>query len=87
MCRRGSGGQGRRPRCRGALRPGTTDAGTTAADGTYTISVKALQGGNEVEATAMQFGTVSALVRSGSTFLLDLGSMGKVALSDVHQII
>ncbi len=66
---------------------GTTDAGTTAADGTYTVSVKALQGGKEVEATAMQFGTVSALVRSGSTFLLDLGSLGKVALSDVHQII
>ena len=66
---------------------GTTDAKTTAADGTYTISVSALQGTNKVEATAMQFGTVSALVRSGSTFLLDLGSLGKVALSDVQQII
>ena len=66
---------------------GVTDAKTTAADGTYTISVSALQGGKAVEATAMQFGTVSALVRSGSTFMLDLGSLGKVALSDVQQII
>ena len=66
---------------------GTTDAKTTAADGTYTVSVSALQGTNKVEATAMQFGTVSALVRSGNTFLLDLGSLGKVALSDVQQII
>ena len=66
---------------------GTTDAKTIAADGTYSISVSALQGTNKVEATAMQFGTVSALVRSGSTFLLDLGSLGKVALSDVQQII
>lgn len=66
---------------------GATDAETTAADGTYTISVSALQGGKAVDATAMQFGTVSALVRSGSTFLLDLGSLGKVALSDVQQII
>ena len=66
---------------------GKTDANTTAADGTYTISVSALQGGNKVEATAMQFGTVSALVRSGSTFLLDLGSLGRVALADVQQII
>ena len=66
---------------------GTTDAKTTAADGTYTISVSALQGTDKVEATAMQFGTVSALVRSGSTFLLDLGSLGKVALADVQQIL
>jgi len=66
---------------------GKTDANTTAADGTYTISVSALQGGNKVEASTMQFGTVSALVRSGSTFLLDLGSLGRVALADVQQII
>ena len=66
---------------------GATDAKTTADDGTYSISVSALQGGKAVEATAMQFGTVSALVRSGSTFMLDLGSLGKVALSDVQQII
>ena len=66
---------------------GTTDAKTIAADGTYSISVSALQGTNKVEATAMQFGTVSALVRSGSTFLLDLGSLGKVALADVQQIL
>ena len=66
---------------------GTTNAKTTAADGTYTISVSALQGTDKVEATAMQFGTVSALVRSGSTFLLDLGSLGKVALADVQQIL
>jgi flagellar basal-body rod modification protein FlgD len=66
---------------------GTTDAKTIAEDGTYTISVSALQGTDKVEATAMQFGTVSALVRSGSTFLLDLGSLGKVALSDVQQIL
>ena len=66
---------------------GTTDAKTIADDGTYTISVSALQGTSKVEATAMQFGTVSALIRSGSTFLLDLGSLGKVALSDVQQII
>ena len=66
---------------------GATDAGTTAADGTYSVSVSALQGGKAVEATAMQFGTVSALVRSGSSFLLDLGSLGKVALSDEQQII
>ena len=66
---------------------GKTDAETTAADGTYTISVSALQGGNKVEATALQFGTVSALIRSGSTFLLDLGSLGNVALTDVQQIL
>ena len=66
---------------------GKTEAGTTAADGTYTISVSAVQGGKAVEATALQLGTVSALVRSGTTFLLDLGSLGRVALADVQQVI
>lgn len=66
---------------------GKIDADKTAPDGTYTISVSASQGSNKVEATTMQFGTVSALVRSGSTFLLDLGSLGRVALTDVQQII
>lgn len=66
---------------------GKTDAGTTAADGNYKVSVSATQGGKEVVATALQVGTVSALVRSGSGFLLDLGSLGNFELKDVQQIL
>ena len=66
---------------------GKTDAETTAAAGTYTVSVSATQGGKTVVATPLQLGTVSALTRSGSDFLLDLGSLGTVKLTDVQQIL
>ena len=66
---------------------GSTDAGTKAADGTYTFSVEAVQGGNKVKADALQIGTVSALVRSQGKFLLDLGSLGRVDFNDVQQIL
>jgi flagellar basal-body rod modification protein FlgD len=61
--------------------------GTTAPAGNYTFSVEAVQGGNKVTATALQIGTVSALVRSSNGFLLDLGSLGTVDFSDVQQIL
>ena len=61
--------------------------GTTAPAGKYTFSVEAVQGGNAVTATALQIGTVSALVRSSNGFLLDLGSLGTVDFSDVQQIL
>jgi flagellar basal-body rod modification protein FlgD len=66
---------------------GMTDAGTTAADGTYKFSVAATQGGDKVTADALQVGMVSALVRSSSGFLLDLGALGTVDFKDVQQIL
>jgi flagellar basal-body rod modification protein FlgD len=60
---------------------------TTAPAGNYTFSVEAVQGGNKVTATALQIGTVSALVRSSNGFLLDLGSLGTVDFDDVQQIL
>lgn len=61
--------------------------GTKATDGNYKFSVEAVQGGNKVTATALQIGTVSALVRSSNGFLLDLGALGTVDFSDVQQIL
>ncbi len=66
---------------------GATDAGAAAVDGTYKFSVSATQGGSTVEATALQVGTVSALVRSSSGFLLDLGGLGTVDFKNVQQIL
>jgi flagellar basal-body rod modification protein FlgD len=66
---------------------GTTDAGTKAADGTYKFSVEATQGGNAVTAAPLQIGTVSALVRSNSGFMLDLGALGSFNFADVQQIL
>lgn len=66
---------------------GKTAAGTTAPDGNYTFKVEAMQGGKAVTAGALQFGMVSALVRTASGFQLDLGSLGSFDFKDVKQII
>ena len=60
---------------------------TTAPAGNYTFSVEAVQGGNTVTATALQIGTVSALVRSKGGFLLDLGAQGTVDFKNVQQVL
>lgn len=61
--------------------------GNLLADGKYTFTVEATAGGKKVAATAMQIGTVSAVVRSNSGFVLDLGALGDVAFKDVQQIL
>ena len=61
--------------------------GNTLADGNYTFSVAATANGTDVTTKAMQIGTVSAVVRSSSGFLLDLGDFGDVAFKDVQQIL
>ena len=66
---------------------GKTAAGTTAADGLYKFSVEAVQGGKSVSADTLQVGTVSALVRSSTGFLLDLGPLGTVDFKNVQQIL
>lgn len=66
---------------------GTTSSGSKAADGNYTFTVSAVQGGNSVTVSPLQVGTVSALVRSGTDFQLDLGTLGRVNYSDVQQVL
>ena len=66
---------------------GKADDGSTAAAGNYKFTVEAAQGGKPVNVGALQLGTVSALVRSGNSFLLDLGSLGRLDFKDVQQII
>ncbi len=65
---------------------GQTESGAQAAAGHYTFMAEAAQGGNSVTVTALQLGTVYALVRSGNGFQLDLGSLGKVDFKNVQQI-
>jgi len=60
--------------------------GNVQPEGKYTFSVNATAGENKVAASAMQIGTVSAVVRGKDGFLLDLGSYGDVAFKDVQQI-
>ena len=66
---------------------GKNDAGVASPDGVYKVSVQALRGGEKVKADPLQVGTVSALVRSGGGFLLDLGALGRVGFDSVQQIL
>jgi flagellar basal-body rod modification protein FlgD len=65
---------------------GKDSSGNAAPAGSYTFKVDATSGGDTVKATALQFGTVSALVRGTNGFQLDLGDAGTVNLDDVQQI-
>lgn len=66
---------------------GKTDGGATAAAGDYSFTVEAVAGTDKITATAMQFGTVFAVVRENSGFRLDLGQLGEVGFDDVKRII
>jgi flagellar basal-body rod modification protein FlgD len=66
---------------------GKSDSGVAAADGTYSFSVAAMQGGNSITASALQLGVVSSVTRSSTGFNLDLGTGVQVGMSDVKQII
>lgn len=66
---------------------GKNDAGEQLADGKYSFTVTAKQGGEAVTATALQIGTVSAVTRSTNGFVLDLGAQGNVKFADVQQIL
>jgi len=66
---------------------GRTDAGAVAAPGNYRFTVTAERAGEKVEATALQVGTVSALIRDKSgSFQLDLGALGRVNFDQVQQV-
>ena len=66
---------------------GKDASGATLADGMYTFTVEASMGGKKITASALQVGTVSAVVRTKTGFVLDLGALGDVAFKDVQQIL
>lgn len=55
-------------------------------EGNYTFSVEAKQGDKKVTATALEVGSVSALVKTQSGFQLDIGGGGRVDFNTVKQI-
>lgn len=59
--------------------------GAQVADGNYTFSVEASASGTKVSATPIQLGTVSAVVRNGTSFVLELTTGETVAFDDVLQ--
>ena len=66
---------------------GTTDTGTAAAAGNYTISVAAANGSDAVTTTALTLGSVRSVISNGSSFTLDVGALGTFGIGDVKQIL
>ena len=65
---------------------GKDDAGVAAAAGNYTFSVSAKQGSNTVTSTALAFGSVGSVNRTGTTLSFTVGSLGTYSLSDIRKI-
>jgi len=65
---------------------GTDANGARLANGNYQFSVQATQGANKVTTTALEVGTVSALVRGQNGFQLEIPGTGLVDFNAVQQI-
>ena len=66
---------------------GQTDGGALAPPGSYRFTVDAVAGGEKVAAEALQFGSVSAVVRGKSGFELELGGVERVSFDKVQQVL
>jgi flagellar basal-body rod modification protein FlgD len=64
---------------------GKNASDTQLADGNYTFSIEARSNGTKVGATPIQVDTVNAVVKSGSSFVLELTSGETVAFDNVLQ--
>jgi flagellar basal-body rod modification protein FlgD len=65
---------------------GKTANGTQAADGSYTISVEALRGGEKVAAQPLAIGLVQGVSQDSQGARLNVGPLGTAAIADVKQI-
>jgi flagellar basal-body rod modification protein FlgD len=66
---------------------GKTDSGAQAADGNYQVAIAAKQGGEKVEATALNLAMVRSVIRTSQGFSLDLGTLGAFTMDEVKQIL
>jgi flagellar basal-body rod modification protein FlgD len=66
---------------------GTAIDGSQAAPGMYTVSVEASLNGEEVGATALEFGQVTGVIRGPRSTDLQIGSRGIFQFNDIKQIL
>lgn len=66
---------------------GATDSGAKAANGDYTFTISAKQGGNDVKVNTLSLGLVNSVITNENGVLLDMGQkLGLIGLSDVKQV-
>ncbi len=66
---------------------GTSIDGERAADGLYTVSVKAFVGGDEVSVKSLEFGMVTGVMRGPRGADLQVGGLGIFQFNDIKQIL
>jgi flagellar basal-body rod modification protein FlgD len=65
---------------------GTDTNGNVAPPGAYRFAVLASLAGEPVGASALQVGTVSALIRGNNGFVIEVAGVGNVTLDNVKQV-
>ncbi|MDO8959055.1 MAG: flagellar hook assembly protein FlgD [Rhodocyclaceae bacterium] len=66
---------------------GKNDAGAPVADGSFTVSIAAEQGGKKVTANALALGMVSSITRGAQGMTVNVGSLGAFGLADIKEIL
>lgn len=61
--------------------------GTAVADGTYKVTVSATNGDTKVGASTLQLAAVQGVITGGSEIQVDVGSLGRVSMSDIKLIL
>lgn len=61
--------------------------GTAVPDGAYNVTISASSAGTQLVAQPLNFALVNGVTRSNGSTLLDLGTYGTLAISEVRQII
>jgi len=72
---------------RGFTWDGSTDSGASAADGRYSISIKAARGDTAVAAKPLELGIVSSVASNSQGASLNVGALGMFKMSDVREIL
>ncbi|MBR4876574.1 MAG: flagellar hook assembly protein FlgD [Rhodocyclaceae bacterium] len=66
---------------------GMNDAGEKVENGNYRISVAAKQGDEAVKVSALQFGMVTGLTRTGEGSVLQVGGLGNFTVDEIWQVL
>lgn len=66
---------------------GRTDAGGTAANGSYTFSAVSSLGGNKRDVTTLAYGMVNSVAQVQGGVTVNVGQMGNVSLGSIRKIL
>jgi len=65
---------------------GLTDTGTAAPAGKYSFKIDAVQGGQAIDSTALNLGTVNSVSQNSQGVQLNLAGNTNVGYADIRQI-